>query len=86
MRNMKISVKAKPCSKMEKVEKIPQSGFAFAENEPECYKVWVKEKPENGEANEAVVRALAEHFGVRKSDVRLVIGGQSSQKIFEINC
>lgn len=83
---MKISVKTKPCSKEEKIEKIPQSGFAFLGGDDiESYKVWVKDKPENGEANEAVIRVLAKHFGVHRSNVRLIIGEHSSQKIFEVS-
>jgi len=82
---MKILVKAKPFSKEEKVEKIPQEGFAFMDNNMNTYKVWIKEIPENGKANEAVIKALAKYFNTSKSNVELLKGGTSSDKIFNIN-
>ena len=71
---MKISVKVKAGSSLEKVEKIDDSNYA----------VWVKAKPADGKANEAVTRALAGHFGIAKSRVVLLRGQASRQKIFEI--
>ncbi|PJA37619.1 hypothetical protein CO181_02780, partial [candidate division WWE3 bacterium CG_4_9_14_3_um_filter_43_9] len=49
---MKIFVKAKPRAKNEKIEKIGE----------DCFKVSVKEPPEEGKANQAIVKALAEYF------------------------
>ena len=68
---MKIFVKAKPNAKETKVEKISENQFS----------VWVKEPPRNGEANEAVCKALADYFGVSASLVRIVSGRYSKQKI-----
>lgn len=48
------------------------------------YKVWVRALPEKGKANEMVTRLLALEFDVATSQVRLVSGLTSSQKIFEI--
>jgi len=48
------------------------------------YKVWVKEPPIDGKANDAIVRVLAEYFVVAKSHIRLVSGQTSKQKTFEI--
>ena len=48
------------------------------------YKVSVKEMPVNGQANEAIVEALAEYFDTAKSNINLVSGQSSKQKIFEI--
>jgi uncharacterized protein YggU (UPF0235/DUF167 family) len=80
---MKIIVKVKPFSKEEKVEKIPQEGFSFTET-MDSYKVWTKEIPEDGKANEAVIKLLAEYFDVSKSEVILLKGSTSGQKIIEI--
>ena len=55
---MKILVKAKPYSREEKVEKIPQDGFDFLDNKMDTYKVWIKEIPEDGKANEAIIKVL----------------------------
>ena len=72
---MRIFVKAKPSAKKESVEKIDEFHFAVS----------VKEPPKDGQANKAIVRALAEYFNVSSSAIRLVAGFSSKQKIFEIS-
>jgi uncharacterized protein len=71
---MKIFVKVKPSAKEEKIEKIDDINF----------KVQVKEPPEKGKANKAVVRVIAEYFKVAPSCVSLISGFSSRRKIFEI--
>ena len=71
---MKITVKVKPNSKQECVEKTGESKFL----------VWVKAKPVEGKATEGVVRALAEYFDTSRSNIRLVKGQTSRVKVFEI--
>ena len=71
---MKISVKAKPNSREDKVEKIDDSNFVVS----------IKEPPVQGRANEAIIRVLAEYFGVSKSQVRIVSGWTSQQKVIEL--
>lgn len=39
----------------------------------------------SGKANEAVIKALAEYFGIAKSNIALIKGQASKHKIFEIN-
>lgn len=46
--------------------------------------VFLREKPHDGVANEALVRLLAEHFGVAKSLVEIKRGGKSHEKMVEI--
>lgn len=46
--------------------------------------VWVKEPPRNGMANEAIRRALADYFKTPTSNIRLISGFSSKQKVFEI--
>ena len=41
--------------------------------------------PVDGAANEALLRLVAEHFGVRRSQVRLKSGGASRLKRVEID-
>lgn len=72
---MRICVKAKPNSREEKVEKIDDSHYA----------VFVKESPEKGEANHAIKNALAVYFKTSSSQVRIVSGFSSRNKIIEIN-
>ena len=72
---MKIGVKVKAGSSKEKVEKLDDNNYA----------VWVRAKPADGKANEAVTKALAEYFDIAKSKVNLVKGHASKQKILEID-
>ncbi len=83
---MKIFVKAKAGTKAEKVEAPPQKLWEEkgGDKEPRWYTVHVKEPPVQGRANEAITRALAEHFGVAKSQVTLISGASSKKKVFEI--
>lgn len=46
--------------------------------------VQLRATPEDGKANVALICVLAEHFGVRKSDVRIVSGHSSRTKLVEI--
>ncbi len=83
---MKIIVKAKPNAKKEAVERLNQPTLGFPGNapEPDMYAVSVKEPPVDGRANEAIVRVLAKHFGVSRSEVVLVSGHMAKRKVFEI--
>jgi len=71
---MKIFVKAKPGAKAEKMEKIDDSHFTVS----------VKEPPIQGMANLAIIKVFAEYFGVAPSNVKIVSGFTSRQKIIEI--
>ncbi len=71
---MKIFVKAKPNSKEEKIKKLSETNF----------EICVKEPPVRGLANAAIVAALARHFGVPFSSVKIISGHTSRQKIVEI--
>ena len=46
--------------------------------------VYVREQAIDGKANEAVVRLLAEHFGVSRSGIELASGATSRFKRFRI--
>ncbi|KKS74813.1 MAG: hypothetical protein UV48_C0027G0005 [Candidatus Azambacteria bacterium GW2011_GWA2_42_9] len=71
---MKIFVKAKPNSKVESIKKLSETNF----------EICVKEPPVKGRANAAIIEALAKHFGVSLSKVRLISGFASRQKVIEI--
>ncbi len=83
---MKIIVKAKTRSKVESVERVGQPTLELDDIKGEMvvYRVSVKEVPVQGHANEAIIRVLAGYFDVAKSQVRLISGQTSKQKIFEI--
>lgn len=71
---MKIFVSAKPKSKKEYVRKIDETHFIVA----------VKEPPEKGRANEAIIRTLADYFKTASSKIKIVSGRNSRKKIVEI--
>jgi uncharacterized protein len=71
---VKISVKAKPNAKEEKVEKIDDLNYVVS----------VKEPPVKGKANEAIRNALAMYFKTASSKVKIVSGYSSRNKIIEI--
>ena len=70
---MKIQVKVKPGSR---TEEVSQQGDSFI--------VKVKEPPKEGKANQAVIKLLAEHFGVPQSQVRILSGFRSKNKVIEV--
>ena len=70
---MKIQIKVKPNSK---TEEISQEGDNFI--------VKVKEPPKEGRANHAVIKLVAEHFGVPQGRVRIRSGFKSKSKVIEI--
>ncbi|OGF66491.1 hypothetical protein A3I27_00665 [Candidatus Giovannonibacteria bacterium RIFCSPLOWO2_02_FULL_43_11b] len=74
---MKIFVKAKPNSP-------PSLKLRRTSESKTIYLVSVKEAPKDGRANIAIQEALAEHFGVAPSRVRLVSGFSSRNKVFEV--
>ncbi|OGG41568.1 hypothetical protein A3A21_02210 [Candidatus Jorgensenbacteria bacterium RIFCSPLOWO2_01_FULL_45_25b] len=72
---MKIYVRAKPKSKKEYVKKLDEIHFEVA----------VREPPEDGKANQAVIKKLKEYFNLTFADISLVSGNTSKEKVFEIN-
>lgn len=83
---MKILIKAKPNAKIEKIEQIQPQTVASNGSRAgiPTYKVSVKATPTDGKANDAIIRALAQHFGVRINNIRIVSGHTANQKIVEI--
>ena len=70
---MKIQVKVKPNSK---TQEVSQEGDTFI--------VKVKEPPKEGRANQAVIKLLAAYFGVPQSQVRILSGFKSRNKVVEV--
>lgn len=84
---MKIVVKAKTGSKVEKVERITEEplGLPGLVRESPVYRVLVKDAPVDGKANRAIIKALSKYFAVPQGRVSLIKGESSKTKIFEIN-
>lgn len=70
---MRLSVTVKPRSKQEKVEKTDHG-----------YTVYVKEPPVKNKANKALTKLLSRHFSVPKSQIAILSGLKSKQKVVEI--
>lgn len=71
---MKIFVTAKPRASENKIEKIDETHFAVSVTAP----------PVKGFANKAIIELIADHFSVSKSQVKLISGFSSKEKVFEI--
>ena len=71
---MKIRVKVVSNSKNEEVTK-----------EDDGFLVKVKEPPKEGKANKAVIKLLAEYFGVSQGSIRIVMGFRSRTKVIEVS-
>ncbi|MBN2585095.1 DUF167 domain-containing protein [Patescibacteria group bacterium] len=70
---MKIKARVIPKAKQNKVEATPEG-----------YRIRVTVAPEDGKANEAVIKLLAKHLGVAKSKLRVVKGATSRDKLIEL--
>ncbi len=81
---MRILVKAKAGARESKLE-VPAPKLLSTTDELELYTAWVKEPPEKGKANDAVIKLLAEYFKVPRSHVHLISGATSKRKLFEID-
>ena len=71
---MKISIKTHPKSKKIEVLKKDEAH----------YEVWVREAPDKGKANQAVIEALSEYLGMPRSKLAICSGHASRNKIIEI--
>jgi len=70
---MKVSIRVKTNAK---AEGIVQEGDIFI--------VRVREPPRDGKANQAVIKLLAQHFGVPRSQIRILSGLRGKNKVIEL--
>jgi len=71
--NKNIPVRVIPKSRKNKVEKFGQG-----------YKVRLTAAPVGGKANKSLIKILAEHFNLKKSQVKIVGGDKSKDKIVRL--
>ena len=67
-------ITVKPGSSQEKI----------VETTPNTYTVYLRAKPHDGEANEALIKMLSKHFKVSKTTIRIVRGTKSRVKTIEL--
>ncbi|MBI3335969.1 DUF167 domain-containing protein [Candidatus Peregrinibacteria bacterium] len=72
---MKIFITAHPHAKKSSLEQLDKTHFIIA----------VKEPPSDNKANIAIAKALAMHFHIPLSGIRLLSGQTSRKKIFTIS-
>jgi uncharacterized protein (TIGR00251 family) len=72
---MRLSVKVKPNSKEERIEKISDSEFLL----------WVKAVARENKANQAVLKLLSEYFDRPKTAITVIKGHKSKNKIVSID-
>ena len=66
-------VTVKPGSSQEKIIELASGELV----------VYLRAKPHDGEANEALVKLLSKHFGVPKTTIRITRGGKARVKTIE---
>lgn len=71
---MKYTIYLHPGSSKNEVEKLDNNSL----------RVRVTAQPIDGEANDALVELLSEHFGVPKSTIEIIQGLKSKTKIVEV--
>jgi len=72
---MKIKVHIKPNSKKGPLVEAGEDGLV----------VYVREVATDNQANEALIKLLAEYYGVPKSRVKIIRGQTGRQKVVEID-
>lgn len=65
------------------IKVIPRAKRAVIKN-GDPLRVYVNQPPEDGRANDAVIKLLAEHFKISKSKIKIIKGEKSRKKIIEI--
>lgn len=73
---MRITVKANPAAREQKIKKLDEANFVVSVVEP----------PIQGRANRAVISALSEYFKVSVSKIRIISGHTSRIKTLEVEC
>jgi uncharacterized protein YggU (UPF0235/DUF167 family) len=83
---MRILVKVKASAKKEMVERAGEPAMNTRNNKilMDFYIVWVKEPAVDGKANDAVIRALADHLQISTSRIKMKSGRDSRQKVLEV--
>lgn len=81
---MRVFVKAKAGSKIEKIEYPGPTLWDNKGSRVECT-IWVKEPAVQGRANTAITAVLSQHFKVPKSQIALISGFSSKNKVFEVS-
>lgn len=72
-------------SKSIKVRVVTKAGFNRVKEEGGLFKVYTIACPEKGRANKAVIKLIAQFFDKRPSDISIIRGDTSKDKIIQIS-
>lgn len=78
----RIAVRVTPRSKRNTVS---EGATASRKEQQRQFQVHVTAAPEDGKANAAVIKLLAKHLGIAKSQITLVRGATHRDKLFDIS-
>jgi len=68
-----------------KIKVIPRARVnSITRDESGCFRVHTTTAPTDGKANDAVIRALAEFLDIPKSQIRIIRGQTSHNKVVEV--
>jgi len=68
-----------------KVKAFPEAGKEETiRKDKNSFEIWVKEKPQQGRANRAVIRKLSEFLKIPQDKIRIIKGFKQRNKIIEI--
>ena len=81
MSNIRFAVRLTPKGGRDCVE-----GWTLASDGKRFLKARVSAPPEDGKANEALIRLLAKTLSIARSKVRIVAGAASRTKLIEVEC
>lgn len=76
---LNIEVKVSPGSKSEEIVEFSQD-----DNTKYFMKVRVKAPPQEGKANEALIKLVSKYFDIPKSHIEIILGFSSKQKVIRI--
>jgi len=68
-----------------KVKVIPNAKRKRIVQEEKGIKVYIDEPPVKGKANAALIKLLSQFFNVKRSDIKIVSGEKSREKIIQIS-
>ena len=70
---MKINIKVITKAKRNEIKKVGDN-----------YKAWLTIAPTQGKANQALIELLANYFKIKKSQIKIIKGARSKNKVIEI--
>ncbi len=72
---MYLTIKVTPKAKLNKIIQLDNH----------TYQIYTTAPPDKGKANQAVIKLLAKYFNLPKSNITIIKGQTSRQKIIQIN-